>query len=649
MGILSHTNGTRMMQSLRYGGSSFAARRPLIAATCDIPSYYNSTTPLLNQSSRIYVIGSGSKAHFTSTRYVLSDTMKNKLGLGGNNWSRMEPEQYQKIIAQGLEAGITTIEAGQEGGDQALLDAFKKAQETLDNNSDVTKPVTMTLRIGYRTIMPSSETESKDESKQPQDPPVEESFRGDVAVEQHPFLGPNRTMTPLDDEELSLKPPASLADDQMVHILHNTSEGYIHNQLAASPLVKEYQNNPSASKNMNIVALLHNPEAQIMDLANEHDINEVSLENRQIFLKSRLVDSFCALEKAVADKQITSYGVASNGLVLPSEHPLAISTDTILEAVQLAMAKTNSKKCHLSVIQLPVNLMERTGLEIAQRLYAKIHATDDEECQHLRDSPPLEIYAMRPLTCYPDRGTGTGHAFRLVDYLLPSGPKHHEQVEVIDEEGVKEEDIEGEAQELKEEHISDEDLTSKQWSNRMDGPPLIYSIALKKAMAHFDAETLLEEKMKRDLSSEERETLDGCKLLQSMLHDLDAGLAEIRSLGAHEQDLYTRIIPLIDDTFEGYDEETADVLGMFFKCYSLAVRYSIARNTRNLLQSGGDDSRGCKYESIPDEEKLQDYALKYLLKEAAISKVIVGATKPDHVAELVKSCDRMVEESTEEN
>ena len=183
----------------------------------------------------------------------------------------------------------------------------------------------------------------------------------------------------------------------------------------------------------------------------------------------------------------------------------------------------------------------------------------------------------------------------------------------------------------------------------MDGPPLIYSIALKKAMAHFDAEAILEEKMKRELTSEERETLDGCKLMQSMLHDLDAGLAEVRSLGAHEQDLCQRIIPLIHDTFEGYDEETADVLGMFFKCYSLAVRYSIARNTRTLLQQGGDDKRGYKYESIPDEEKLQDYALKYLLKEKAISKVIVGATKPDHVVELVKTCDKMATEAAEED
>ena len=572
--------------------------------------------------------------------------MKSKLGLGGNNWSRMEAEKYESVIAKGLEKGITVIEAGQEGGDQALLEALQKAQDKC------TYPVTATLRIGYRTVLPKDDSENKNGEPASSDSSTSmESFPGDVSVEQHPFLGPNRTMTPLDDEDLRTTPLNNTGDGdgQVIQILHNTSEAYIQSQLAASPLVQEYQSSSSSpiGANMSVVALLHNPEAQIMDLANEYDINEVSLENRQIFLRDRLVTAFCAMEKAVANKQITSYGIASNGLVLPPEHPLAISTETILEAVKLAMEKVGpSTKCHLSVIQLPINLMERTGLDIAKELYAKIQ--EDEECQHLRDSPPLEIYAMRPLTCYPDRGTGTGHAFRLVDYLLPSGPKHHDQVkEGEDGQNVTRVD-EGEAQKLNEDEVSDEDLASMQWTHLMDGPPLIYSIALKKAMAHFDAEEILEEKMKRDLTSEERETLDGCKLMQSMLHDLDVGLSDVRSLGAHEQDLMQRIIPLIHDTFEGYDEETADVLGMFFKCYSLAVRYSVARNTRSLLQQGGDDGRGYKYESIPENEKLQDYALKFLLNEKAISKVIIGATKPEHVVEFTNLCYEDAAESGDE-
>ena len=59
---------------------------------------------------------------------------------------------------------------------------------------------------------------------------------------------------------------------------------------------------------------------------------------------------------------------------------------------------------------------------------------------------------------------------------------------------------------------------------------------------------------------EERETLDGCKLMQSMIHDLDNDLENVRSFAAHEEELYGRIIPLIYDTFELMDDKTSDVL-----------------------------------------------------------------------------------------
>ena len=84
---------------------------------------------------------------------------------------------------------------------------------------------------------------------------------------------------------------------------------------------------------------------------------------------------------------------------------------------------------------------------------------------------------------------------------------------------------------------------------------------------------------------------------------------------------------------------------MFFKSYSLAVRYSIAHNTRQLLRQGGDDRTGYKYEELSDNIKLQDFALKYLLTESAIDKVIVGATKPDHVVEMVALSKRLDSET----
>ena len=99
------------------------------------------------------------------------------------------------------------------------------------------------------------------------------------------------------------------------------------------------------------------------------------------------------------------------------------------------------------------------------------------------------------------------------------------------------------------------------WTNKIvgDTPPQ-YPPALKLALQHFDAEHLLEAKQERDLTPEEKETLDGCRLFQSMLNDLDSSLEHMRSFQAYEDELYSKIVPLIYDTFEELDEDSAAVL-----------------------------------------------------------------------------------------
>ena len=76
----------------------------------------------------------------------------------------------------------------------------------------------------------------------------------------------------------------------------------------------------------------------------------------------------------------------------------------------------------------------------------------------------------------------------------------------------------------------------------------------------------------------------------------------------------------------------------FFAAYSLAVRFAIARNTRQLLLSGGEDgsNKMPKYTDIPPDMKLQEYALRHALEHEAVSKVIVGFSKPEHVLETVE-------------
>jgi predicted aldo/keto reductase-like oxidoreductase len=74
-------------------------------------------------------------------------------------------------------------------------------------------------------------------------------------------------------------------------------------------------------------------------------------------------------------------------------------------------------------------------------------------------------------------------------------------------------------------------------------------------------------------------------------------------------------------------------LQSFFAAYGAAVRYAIAKRTRQLLKKGGDkelesDQIGKTeiYPDIPDGMLLQEYALRYLLSESAFTRLIVGAS-----------------------
>jgi hypothetical protein len=175
-----------------------------------------------------------------------------------------------------------------------------------------------------------------------------------------------------------------------------------------------------------------------------------------------------------------------------------------------------------------------------------------------------------------------------------------------------------------------------QWTHQMTGLPEAYQVALKAAMAHFDAEEILELKSQGiELDTDQRETLDGCKLMQSLLHDVDAGLDRVRSYAAHEEFLLQQVIPLIHDTFESYDEDTAKVLEAFFGAFNLAVKYSIAKNVRHLLIHGEDGGGDSPKYPVPDDMRLQEFALRHVWKEKGIDKIIVGASDPDQIVDFV--------------
>lgn len=448
-----------------------------------------------------------------------------KFVFGSHKWARMTPDDYTALVQHAVSRDITILEAGQDGGAHVLADALQS----------VHKPVTVVERVGYRTVLPEGILTQDASSSNNNNRLI---FPNDVLVEEHPFQkGPKSEEEP---------------EKGNIQIIHSFSPEYVRHALRTSPL----QDVKTAKR----IAMLHNPETQ----------GERATQ--------AMKDAFLSLEEQVNEGILTSYGVVSNGLCLPTGHPLHLPLSSVLEAAEKVKGEVG--KLHLSTIQLPINLLETDGIEVSKRI---------------KDAGEYEVWAMRPLTCYPDRGAGTGKPFILADYLIP-------------DEG---------------------------WTHEMHDHPAQYEAALKTAMSHFDAEKIITKKQAGEtLTTEERETLDGCKLLQSLLHDVDVKLDKMRSFAAHEDEVYQKIIPLIHDTFEGYDEETATVLGNFFASYSLAVRYYIARNTRKLLKEGENGDGGTpKYPDIPDDVKLQKYAMDFLLREESIDKLVVGWTRPDQIEE----------------
>ena len=479
-----------------------------------------------------------------------------RLAVGSHKWATMDRKVYQDIVHTAIANGITTLEVGQEGGDILMSEVLSTiaSEEAAESSTTAPPRIELIQRVGYRIL-----TKNK------------HGMMGDVQVEE------TATGT----------------------VQHNITAAALQSALYDSYLLHA----PSAQWKTTRTLLLHNPEVQITN-------DDMPLTQRQEHLRQVLMDSFLYLQEACLQQQeqqhqqqadvkphnMRGYGIVSNGLGLPNKHPLHLSwTDAILPALQdvhsqLGMGD-NDRPLDFKVVQLPVNLLETTGLQVAQQV------DSDRKALDILSERDLQIIAMRPLTCYPDRGTGDGKPFILADYQLPA--------------------------------TMDKTL---QWTQHMQQPPAAYQVALKTAMAHFDATELLDLKEEGiDLSTEQRETLDGCKLMQSLLHDVDASLESVRSFAQHEQDLFQRIIPLIHDTFEGYDEDTAQILQTFFGAYSLAVRYAIAKNTRQVLVEGDKDGSAPKYPDLSPDVALQEYALHFLLQAKCIDKFLVGFSEPEQI------------------
>lgn len=411
--------------------------------------------------------------------------------------------------------------------------ALEQGVDTIECPSDETplveiieQTVTALQRVGYRTIQAP-----------------EEARGGDLLLEEQ---NDNTTCTSTNK------------------VVHNLSVSYMHHAIESSALL--------SNKHIHIVPMVQNPEVHGADVAD------------------RLTEAFCGLEELVSTHdRIQTFGVVSNGLSLPKDHPLYLDYKVVLEAADRARKEVGRTQSAFSIFQLPANLNEIRGIQVARDIKQR--------------RPDLQVYAMRPLTYYPDFGTGTGHGTALLDYLLPQGPEQQE------------------------------------WTHLMTGPPKFYHQVLNLALSHFDGEALLEAKLERRLTPEEEETLDGAKVLQSLLRDMDAGIDTVTSFSQHEQHVMNVVIPTLSSTFEELDEPSTHMLSNYFAAHGWTIRHRLATKTRKMLLAGGN---GIPAYDIPNHVKLQDYALAHLLQEKCIDKVIMGATQPEQIVDAMKLCKASV-------
>lgn len=521
-----------------------------------------------------------------------------RLGLGGNQLSKTDPHKYLRIVRSALEHGISTVEApsasasvwddsgddeSQRGGEDVLASTLRSLMQ--ENTSLQSLPIEVLVRVGYQTKASSS------------------LEAGDVLVET------------LSQNDRPGKDGGTASKESKHIVVHNLTGAAIRKSLEASPLIRLSND----FRNVRVVPLLHNPEQQ----KSRRELDDEAIE-------TLLQDSFSTLDAMCRDGAISRFGMVSNGLCLPTGHPLYVPVDVAVNA-----AKQFSG---YQVTQLPLNALETTGIAVSEQLAQRIGPAGNHE-----------VYAMRPLACYPNRGTGAGHPFVLADLLIP---EFVSGMPVTGSDASDETDSGGGGGSGGSTggSVSASAPPQLRWTNELpDSVPAAYERALKVSMQYFDAEELVQAKLEgKALTAEQRETLDGCKLLQSLFHDLDAGLSKQRSLAAHEQYLTETVIPLIHDTFESYDEESAQVLEQFFATYTVAVRHAIAKNTRALLQgeeamsfeTGDMDSSRTPVYPIPPAMRLQEFGLSFVLQQPSISKVVVGATEVDQVVENVHIASR---------
>ncbi len=140
--------------------------------------------------------------------------------------------------------------------------------------------------------------------------------------------------------------------------------------------------------------LLHNPEYFLMyRIQTPEDLPAARAE-----MADRIRRAFAALEAAVREGKIGGYGISSNAFSKSRDDLHFLPYEGLIDLAKEAAAEAGNDRHHFTTIQLPINLLEREGLDCAA--WAKAHG--------------LRVVANRPLNAFDE-----GRMYRLAEYPEP--------------------------------------------------------------------------------------------------------------------------------------------------------------------------------------------------------------------------------------
>jgi len=175
------------------------------------------------------------------------------------------------------------------------------------------------------------------------------------------------------------------------------------------------------------VCLLHNPEYFLSEAAHRKERDLLAL--REAFY-DRLQRAFAYFETQVAAGRLQYYGVSSNTVTSPADHPEATSLSRMLDAARAAAREANQSTHHFRWLQCPMNLFESGAL-----LTGNTGAGGVQTVLELARHEGIAVLVNRPLNAMPGQGGGI---LRLADFPLEDQPvdfvRQRERVAALEDE-----------------------------------------------------------------------------------------------------------------------------------------------------------------------------------------------------------------------